>query len=362
MPVYKDKERGTWYFQINYTDVNGNARSIKRRGFETKRAAKEAEYKRTLELNYKPDMDIPFHDLYNNYFIYTEPRVKYSSYYSKKNLGDLHILPFFKNKKVRYITTKDIISWQQEMLVKNYSYEYLSKIYTNLSAILQYGIKHHGIKENPCKLVGNFKNPEEIKCEINYWTFDEFKQFISVIDDDIEFYTFFSFLYYTGARKGETLALTWKDIDFDINEVNIYKGIQEKSKDGGRKIGPPKTKNSIRRILIPKELANHLKKYYERCKYFEGFNNECFVFGISKPFATTTIDRRFRKYIEKSGVKKIRIHDLRHSHASLLINSGANILVVSKRLGHKNTDETLNTYSHMFPNKEREIVNLIDNL
>jgi integrase len=363
MPVYKDKKRGTWYYQINYKDIQGEYRQKRQSGFATRKEAQNQEYLAGLELNRTPNQsDISFEDLYNYYFSYIEGEIKYTSWYSKKNLGDLHILPYFIGKRANQISTNDIIAWKKIIVSKGFAYEYLSKIYTNLSSIFSYGIKHHGLKDNPCRLVGNFKNPEELEEELQYWTHDEFKEFISKITNDLVYLVFFSFLYFMGTRKGEAMALSWKDINFDNHTVSIAKTVAEKSKEGGWKITPPKTKSSIRRILMPKELERMLKIYYEYCKQFEDFSDDSFVFGIYRPLATTTIQRTFDKYLALTNLKKIKIHDLRHSHASLLINLGANVLIVSKRLGHKDVNETLNTYSHMFPNKEKEVVDLIDNL
>jgi hypothetical protein len=198
MPAYKDKQRKTWYYQINYTDINGKHRALKKRGFKTKGAAQDAEYLKRLEMDRSPGTSITtFKELYHRYFEFSKSRIKYSSYYSKKNLGDIHILPFFEGyNDTNSITTKVIIQWQNDMLKKNLSHAYLSKIYSNLSSIIKHGVKYYGVKENPCPLVGDFKRPDEIKEELNYWTYPEFKQFISYVDD-ITYYTFFYALYYT---------------------------------------------------------------------------------------------------------------------------------------------------------------------
>lgn len=156
-----------------------------------------------------------------------------------------------------------------------------------------------------------------------------------------------------GTRKVEAMALKWKDVNFKTGIVNIHKTVSEKSKEGGWRITSPKNPQSIRKILMPQVLINQMKIYYDYCKQYDGF---------SRPLASTTIARNFDKYVEEAEIDRIKIHDLRHSHASLLINNGASILIVSLRLDHKDVNETLNTYSHMFPTKEKEIINIIDNL
>ncbi len=360
MPAYKDKTRGTWYFQINYTDIKGDYKTLKKRGFKTKKEAQDAEHLASLDLT-TTSSNINFKDLATKYLEYIKTKVKYISYYSKENLINLHIIPFFENYSANKITTIHIQDWQKDMLSKDFSYEYLSKIYTNLSAIFKYGVDNYGIKENPCKKVGNFTKPAKVKNKLQFWVFSEFNKFINVVDD-IMWLTFFMFLYFMGARKGEAMALQWHDINLKTGVVNIEKTVADKSEKGGWEITTPKNEQSIRQILMPKMLIKQMKKYYEWCKQFDGFNDNCFVFGISRPLATTTITRNYDKYVALAEVKRIKIHDLRHSHASLLINNGASILIVSKRLGHKDINETLNTYSHMFPSKEKEVIDLIDNL
>lgn len=361
MPVYKDKERGTWYYQINYTDINGEYKQKRKSGFATRAEAKNAEYLATIELDHSSATELTFKELAHHYFDFIEKRVKESSYITKVNAINLHIMPFFEKMKVRSITSKDIIAWQKEMNSKDFSHEYLSKIYNNLSAILNHA-KHYGIADNPCKLVGNFKKVETIKEEVNFWTLPEFNQFIMKVIEDNIYYTFFLFLYYMGTRKGEAMALKWKDINLKTGIADIHKTVTEKTTEGGWKVTSPKNVQSNRKILMPKALQKQMIDYYNYCSDFENFNDNCFVFGVSRPLASTTITRKFDEYIKQANVKRIKVHDLRHSHASLLINHGANILIVSQRLGHKDVNETLNTYSHMFPNKEKEVVELIDNL
>ncbi len=360
MPAYKDKQRGTWYFQINYTNIKGEYKTLKKRGFKTKKEAQDAEHLASIDLT-TTTSNIKFKDLANKYSEYAKTKVKYSSYYSKENLINLHIIPFFESYSANKITTLHIQNWQKEMLTKGYSYEYLSKIYTNLSAILNYGVKNFGLRDNPCKKVGNFKKPATVTKKIQFWIYDEFNKFITVVDD-IQWLTFFMFLYYMGTRKGEAMALAWEDINFKTGIVSIEKTVADKSEKGGWEITTPKNAQSIRHILMPKILQKQMEKYYEYCRKFEGLNEKSFVFGVYRPLPTTTIARNFNKYIQVANVKKVKVHDLRHSHASLLINQGASILIVSQRLGHKDVNETLNTYSHMFPSKEKEVIDLIDNL
>ena len=190
-------------------------------------------------------------------------------------------------------------------------------------------------------------------------------------------------MYLTGCRKGESLALTWNDIDFVRNEVRINKSLNRKQKAQGVKelttiplassnlgwhistsrsyeITTPKNKSSYRNVLMPMNLVKMLWEHQKHCKEEYGYRPDWFVFGGEEPLSDQTIRRRLNEYADKAGVKKIRVHDIRHSHASLLINKGQNILIVSQRLGHSDVTQTLNTYSHPMPNVQKQIINALD--
>ena len=207
----------------------------------------------------------------------------------------------------------------------------------------------------------NFTDPNERKKEMKFWTFDEFNKFISV-EDDLMYKTFFKTLYFCGLRKGEIRALNWHDIDFKNNTLSVNKGISDNVNGKRYIISSPKTPTSNRTLPLPKDVINDLKELKEYYMDFTNFKEEWFVFGGSLPIGDDSIRRRKNNNCKLAGVKEIRIHDFRHSCASLLISQGADITMVAKFLGHSKIDETLNTYSHMFQNKLTSIITIIDNL
>lgn len=196
---------------------------------------------------------------------------------------------------------------------------------------------------------------------MNFFTFEEYKKFDSVIDDII-YHTLFELLYFCGLRIGEANALTFKDINFNNNTITINKTLTTKIKGEKWTISTPKTKGSNRVLPITKQLSQDLKTLYNKYSKFHAFNNNWFVFGGIRPIPENTITNKKNKFCELAKVKKIRIHDFRHSCASLLINNGANITIVSKFLGHSKISITLDTYTHMYSNKLNEIVDILDNL
>ena len=209
----------------------------------------------------------------------------------------------------------------------------------------------------------NFTDPNEMPKEMLFFTYEEFKKFISV-ENDILFKTLFETLYSCGLRRGELRGLTWKDIDFKNQYLNVNKNIVATQGDEKKPymVTTPKTKSSIRNIPIPKVLMKDMKVLYEVSKKHYGFNDDWYLFEDTVPITNGKLRHRKNKDCKLAEVKKIRIHNFRHSCASLLINSGATINVVAKYLEHTQIDETLNTYSHLFKNQLNEIINIIDKL
>jgi len=270
-----------------------------------------------------------------------------------------HILPYFSEMKIGDITKTTILDFQQTL--NNYSYKYKSKIRTFLYSMYKYLFYYYDV-DNVIARVEAFKKPK-IKKEISIWNINEFETFINTFDnsnDGIIYKTFFTFLYYTGCRLGEVLALNFNDFNLFEKTVSINKNLSTKtSNNTSYSVTSPKTISSYRKILIPEKLLTQLLIYineFQETKYSK------FFFGLEKPLDDHTIYRRLEEHCKISNIKKIRIHDFRHSHASLLITNGANIVLVANRLGHSNTQQTLNTYAHLFPNSEKELINLINNL
>lgn len=346
MPVYKDEKRGTYYF---VTRING--KQVKRRGFQSSKEAKLAEAKMLLEAENNDEKNkinedkISFTEVANEYLKWYQKRRKNSSYTKISSIVNTHLIPRFKNKRLSSIRNKDITDLQNDLIESGAAVSHIKKIHTTLSAIFNFAIKQEYIETNPASTVGNIDLKEEKK--MDYWTLEEFKRFISVIDNDF-YLTLFMTLYYSGMRKGELLAITWNDINFEENTIHINKTVYNNI------ITTPKTSGSIRTITMPTHTMRLLSLLRASKEYYKP---DYIVFGdFYKPLSTSTLDRYFAKYIKESGVKKIRIHDLRHSHASYLINKGTIISVIAKRLGHSNPSTTLNIYSHLYPSTEKEAV------
>lgn len=354
-----EQNKNSKLWSVRFRDVTADGVKNKRlSGFKTKKDAQAGyiDYLNEKERNApfassSASDELLFSELIRHYLAHTQTRVKPSSFYDIESKIVKHIMPYFENKLVSDVTPLDILNWQQT--VDHYSYKYKSGLRTFLTSIYKFGERYYDVK-NIMPKVEPFRNLEKKK-KMLYWTPKEFARFISCVPD-FEFNVFFRLLYITGCRKGEALALEWSDIDFDAKTVSITKSLTRKESGKAYSITTPKNASSNRDVDIPESLCRilqDLKKSQE---------SHTFVFGGDKPFAERTIDRRFANAIELSGVPKIRIHDLRHSCASLLISQGVSIVAVSNRLGHSNIEQTLNTYSHMMPSDATKIIEIFDNI
>lgn len=181
------------------------------------------------------------------------------------------------------------------------------------------------------------------------------------ISIQLNFRAFFELLYFCGLRQGEAQALTWNDINLQTGYITINKTVTTKIKGERYIILPPKTKSSNRVIVTKnRDLLEHLKLLLQEKRKIIDFNISMFIFGDVYPLATTTIQNRKNSNCKIAKVKQIRIHDFRHSCASLLINQGASITLISKYLGHSDKATTLNTYSHMFHNELEAIASSLE--
>ena len=355
------KDGRKWIFYTRYKDLFGNVKQYKSKKYFTKKEAQEAERVFFLNLDkYRPDNNMTFKDLYLAFYEYQEDKVKETTLHTYKDR--MRYMALLDNVKVKEFNLQHYELWRKKILEYNLSTRTRNYIYKFLKTIMNFGTKWYGLNFNHIyPKMTNFTDPNERKKEMKFWTFDEFNKFISV-EDDLMYKTFFKTLYFCGLRKGEIRALNWHDIDFKNNTLSVNKGISDNVNGKRYIISSPKTPTSNRTLPLPKDVINDLKELKEYYMDFTNFKEEWFVFGGSLPIGDDSIRRRKNNNCKLAGVKEIRIHDFRHSCASLLISQGADITMVAKFLGHSKIDETLNTYSHMFQNKLTNIITIIDNL
>ena len=347
MKAEKDKKTGKWLIQYRYTDWQGKRRKSTKRGFATKREAEE--WLRNFLITQKADFDMKFEDFWKMYCADMETRLREHTMRTKKYIVELKILSYFGNKRVNDITAADIRQWQNELIKKGYSPTYLKTINNQLSAIFNYAVRYYDLKSNPCAKAGSMgKSKAE---EMDFWTGEEFRKFIDSVMNKRLSYMAFMTLYWTGMRMGEFLALNPKDVDLEKKTISITKSYQRLGKKDV--ITPPKTSKSKRVITIPEFLAADIKDYMDSLYDLQEDDR---LFPITKYY----LEHEMQRGIKESGVKRIRVHDLRHSHASLLVELGFQPLAIAERLGHEKIETTLNTYSHLYSNKQAELADRLE--
>ena len=310
-------------------------------------------YERDFLEKQSANPDMTFQNLYELYMEDMTARLKQSTILTKKHICETHILPFFGKKPINEIKASDVRRWQNQLMnsPKGYSKTYLKTINNQLTCMINYAKRFYDLNTNPCGQAGSIGQAKAE--EMDYWTYDEYIAFREGIKDKPLSYICFQVLYWTGMREGELLALTAADIDLVTKQIDINKTYQRLH--GEDIITTPKTRKSKRKVPIPDFLCQELQEYMDS-RYMLAPNER--LFPITKSFLSHEMERGCKK----TGVKRIRIHDIRHSHASLLINQGCDALILADRLGHEKVSTTLNTYSHLFPHKQQELVSNLEQL
>lgn len=351
MAVYKDEARGTWYVSFHYRDWTGTDKRKMKRGFRTKREA--LQWEQNFKLREASDLDMTFEMFVNEYTRDRKAKLKRSTWETKDYIIRTRLMPFFADKKMKDIKPADIIRWQNEMISyrdekgKGFKPTYLRTLQAELSAIFNHAVRFYELKSNPVVKAGPLGKGKPD--EMSFWTKDEFLKFLAAVSNKPMSYVGFQILYWCGIREGELLALTTEDFDFDKKVMHIRKSYQRIK--GEDVITDPKTPKSVRDVIVPDFLCEEIKQYArERC-----VSRKERLFPVTKSY----LHREMTRGSEKSGVKRIRVHDLRHSHVSLLIHMGFSAVAIGNRVGHESQDITFR-YAHMFPTEQETMAKMLN--
>lgn len=352
MAVYKKEKTGTWRVIYRYTDWTGERKQTQKRGFSTKREAQAWEREQLNKAT--SDLDMTFKSFVEQYTADMQTRLKENTWATKEHIIKTKLLPYFGKLKMCNITAQQIISWQNEMINfkdgngKPYSPVYLKTVQNQLSAIFNHAVKYYNLRDNPCKKAGSMGKKKNR--EMLFWTKEEYLKFSEVMMDKPLSYYAFEMLYWCGIREGELLALTPSDFNFEKNTVSINKSYQRLN--GQDLITTPKTEKSNRTITMPQFLADEMQDCLKML-YDVGENDR--IFTVTKSYLHREMDRGAKE----AGIKRIRIHDIRHSHVSHLIDMGFSAIAIADRVGHESIDITYN-YAHLFPSKQAEIADKLN--
>ena len=364
MAVYKSKkptkDGRTYFFRIKYKDILGNIHDYTSPKFKNKKDAENEEARFRIKVNNKEAFvsNITLDQVYQEWIITKKAEDKPQTITRIENY--YKHLAIIKNKKINDLNSQIYNILIEELKNKNLSVRYKNRILGTFKQIIIYSNKIHNTSDAIIKFINNFKSINEIKKEMNFFTYEEYKKFDSEILE-FNYHVFFEILYFLGLRQGEAQALNWNDIDFEKGTLSITKTLTTKIKGEKWTISSPKTKSSNRILPLTNRLKNDLKTLKNDAKQYKDFSENWFVFGNTFPFPETTIQKKKNCYCDIIG-KRIRVHDFRHSCASLLINKGASIALVSKYLGHSNIAITLNTYTHLYKSELEEMTKILNNL
>lgn len=341
MPAYKDKKRGTWFAKYQVTDpLTGARKAVIKRGFPTKREALDYEAKHRADA--KSGSRATFDEIFEEYLQdmdTSETSMKMKRSWIRRHFP-LHDRPIDK------ITRPALIEWRNTLKDSGLATRTMNRGLGYVKAVCGHAQRIYGIPDNSV-ILKNFKLTKEDKEEMPVWTPEEFDRFIACVD--LAYYrAYFTYLYWSGCRRSEGLALCKGDITG--NRVHIWRAIKH-FKNG---FLPLKTDSSERTITLDQKTLEILQPFIEAA--------DPFVFGGKRSLPISSVQREFTKAIKKSGVQPIRIHDLRHSHATVLITNHVNIVAVSKRLGHSSINMTLKVYAHLLKEAEDELVAVLDTI
>ena len=373
----KKAKNGTWTIDISdgFHPVTQKRIRIIRKGFKTKKEALDVEqHIRVVELREKRfdflvTTDMLFNileeeDLQNN------RKISYIS--TQKNNYERHIKPYFKDTNLNKLSYEHIFEFREHLKTKSkkqnsnstLSPNTVNKIMILLKKIFDTGVRKSLIDKNP---VDNLRKLPISKPTISFWSVEEFKEFRKLItNDEISYDLFFTIAFFTGMRMGEILALNWYDVNLITSTIHITKTAY--FVNNVNHINSTKTRAGTRLITINNKLTEMLTDWKEKQEdLLKEFTKDTESLQIiqSTPIAITKnmVDKKFKQILSRNNnLKKIRIHDLRHSHASLLINQGEDYLVVKERLGHASITTTIDTYSHLYPSKQKNLANKLDDI
>lgn len=307
MPAYKDAQKGTWYAAFYYQDWKGVKKKKLKRGFPTKKEA--LAWERTFLLQQAADLTMTFEAFVEIYIVDKQNRLRENTWSTKEHIIRTKILPYFKEKRLCDIKPQDVIAWQNELLNyrgKNgepYSPTYLKTLHSQFSAILNHAVRFYGLNKNAATTAGNMGSSKHQ--EMLFWTKEEYLKFAEVMMDKPLSYYAFEILYWCGIREGELLALTPADFDLDKGLLSITKSYQRLN--GKDVITDPKTPKSVRVVQMPDFLTEEIRDYLKSLYKVKPTDR---IFEVTKYYLHHEMDRGAKE----AGVKRIRIHDLRHPY------------------------------------------------
>lgn len=373
MVVRKDKRKRTWIVDmtVGVNTITGKRKRVVRTGFPTKAEAEKKENKLYQELysNTPSYENIRIKELFDTLIKEDLNKQRKPSYIqTQKHNFNRHIKGYFKNCIIVNLNYEHIYDYREHLCEKNISNNTVNKIMILFKRILDVAIRKGHMTDNPCCLL---KKLPIVKKRMDFWTLEEFKKFKNLFfDNELNYLIFFTLAFFTGMRSGELLGLCWEDIDFYRREINVNKTLVKV--DGNFLLNSPKTVAGKRRISINSKLIADLEEW--KTIQYEWLTKETFfkiedqekLQVVQKNHQLLHKDNVRKKYEvifkRQDTLKKIRIHDFRHSHVALLIHYGEDPYMIKERIGHASIQTIYDLYGHLYPSKQIDTANRLDAL
>lgn len=360
----RTRDGRSWVFIQYSKGLDGKRHQYQSQAYFTKEEATKAELEyldkyKDVEVN--PHMT--FKEAYTLYYEYQKDKIKDSTL--KTYRDRIKYMGLLDNIELVNLNWEHYQKWRSQMNRTNLCDKYKTDIQKFIKQVLNFAEKQwdFNLRKFYNKLEP-FKTPGTIKKEMDFYEPQEFFQYISVIDD-LRDKCLFETLYYCGLRRSEARGLQWRHIDFKNHTLTIAQQVLNLAGNNASSswyIASPKTESSNRTIPVPEVLLKDLAELKKSNERFSKFKQTWFVFGDDVPITYHQIYSRNNNYCKKAGLRHIRIHDFRHSCASALISAAAPITAVSNYLGHSETTETLETYTHLVKKDYANVPKFFDSL
>ncbi|EFM10133.1 integrase family protein [Paenibacillus curdlanolyticus YK9] len=346
MPVYKDEARKTYYFKVRYKDIYGRSKQGLRRGFKKQSEAKLAEANFLIEVANQFSSEATIDDVFKHNI--KHKKLKPKTIRRRTNEYNLHIKPRFGQTKAKDVSTQQSVEFKSELENNFTSMNSARTVYSNFKILIHHAIKFFGLKVDPTLAAGSI---QRIRPRINFIKREPFEDRVTELKH-LYYEELARLLFYTGLRIGEAMGLAWEDIDLDVSQLHVNKTLDITT----RTCTTPKTAGSFGYVPFPsfiKEMLLKMKK--ESAEKIYGFHDKLYVFGGLGPYHYSHFSKHFKRVFPE-----LRIHDLRHSYASYLINKGVDIYLVKELMRHDDIKQTANTYGHLYNERKHEAMSVFD--
>ncbi|BDQ00738.1 site-specific integrase [Aquiluna sp. KACHI24] len=353
--VWYSEKHKRWIFQVSFRDSSGKRRAIQRRAKTKSEAERRAiDLARSPNLKSRRNAAIDVQGLIARYVEFQKMRVRSTSLANSVHLLRLYVVPVMGNRSIEKVDSAAIEDLMSSLAQSNLRTSSINTVRAKLHALFAFAVRQGILDSNPVAKVPRYSEsggkPSQVQSP---WTLEEASAALAAFrDSDLE--AFLLIALSTGMRKGEILALRWSDVNFANQTLKIQRSRGERRQlglNGDVEIklteGAPKTQASVRTLPMSDELAASLLQLRNHRFQLRGLaTNEHIILGANgAPMSPSYLTRAFNRKLKEAGLRRIRIHDLRHTVAHLALEAGVLLEEISQGFGHSGVEITKRTYA-----------------